>query len=248
MALSIQIFMYKKIKEKIKRNWIILICIIFIFVFLLTGFYYYGMKDFLLNLLAEGTGIFVSILIAIILIDKYKYEQRAKIRTLTTNAIKENLCDLANNIYSIIYVPPRCEMIEIRLICLTKSDDVNEVLSGFNRIKDKIIMLENIITKDSEDIEEIADRVIKWYELNEWILNEIQSGLTGELEKSSEDQEAINVLHEFNSAKRGLQKEFINFRYIHSCGNSDWMLLRFLLRKIIILLEKMEVLYKILSK
>jgi len=72
--------------------------------------FYIGYKDnnFLLNILGEIVGLFLSILVAIFIVDKlinrFKEEEWSRIRKFTHESIAGDLFLLAFNIYIYIYI------------------------------------------------------------------------------------------------------------------------------------------------
>lgn len=167
-------------------------------------------RGFLENLLSEATGIFVGILIALLIVDKYaeyhKEKQWSKFRELTYNSIRAHVCDLTTDM--IIYF-------------LSAHRLMTPIIDGRDHPNPKTtIAMEKMIAQLRELPNTVnaekstSDLAVEWYEEVKWDLDEIQHLLTPRVVQSSNDQQVIDSLIEFDSARRSLHNAIIVHRRV----------------------------------
>lgn len=168
-------------------------------------------KGFLGNLLSETAGIFASIIIALLIVDRYaehqKEQQWAKVRNLTYAAIVNHLCDLA--VEMVVYFPikdhqPMTPIIEGR-------DRPNP--ATINAMANLASLLRQLPSAVSNE-KSASDLAVEFYEAVKWDLEQIQDVLTPRIVQSSADQQIINALVEFDNARRKLHNAIIAHKQI----------------------------------
>jgi hypothetical protein len=181
-------------------RWLIPISIVVIVMATIVGFSMDG-KGFLGNLLSETAGIFASIIIALLIVDRYteyqKQQQWARVRNLTYTAIVAHLCDLTTEMF--IYFPvkdhrPMTPIIEGR-------DRPNPAtITAMTNLASQLRRLPNVVSTEKST----SDLTVEFYEAVKWDLDQIRDVLTPRVVQSSADQEIINALVEFDNARRKL--------------------------------------------
>ena len=163
-------------------------------------------KSFIGNLFSETAGIFASIIIALLIVDRYTEHQKeqewAKVRNLTYAAIVGHLCDLATEMF--IYFP------------LKDHRPMPQIIQGRDRpnpatitaMADLALQLRQLQSAVSRE-RSTSDLAVEFYEAIKWDLDQIQGVLTPRVVQSPADQQIINALVEFDNARRKLHNAII---------------------------------------
>jgi hypothetical protein len=191
-------------------RWLIPASAILVLVASVIGFFI-DAQGFLGNLLAEIAGVFVSIIVALLIVDRFvehqKEQQWARVRKLTYGAIAAHLCDLATEM--LLYFPvkdhrPMTPIIEGR-------DHPNpDTITGMANLASQLCQLPSAVSKEKST----SDLSVEFYELIKWDLDQIRDVLTPRVIQNSNDQQIINALIEFDNARRKLHNAIIVHKQI----------------------------------
>jgi hypothetical protein len=196
------------------RKWLIPLSIVIVVLVSAVGLAVNTM-GFLENLLSETVGIFVSIIVALLIVDKYtehqKEQQWARVRNLTYQALAAHLCDLTTETF--IYFPvgdhrPMTPIIEGR-------DHPNP--ATVPAIGDLISQLRKLPSAVSAE-RSTSDLSVEFYDVIKWDLDQIRDVLTPRVVQSSSDQQIIDALIEFDDARRKLHNAIIVHKQIVTHG------------------------------
>jgi hypothetical protein len=168
-------------------------------------------KGFLGNILSEIAGIFASIIIALLIVDRYieyqKEQQWARVRNLTYAAIVGHLCDLATE--TLIYFPVKDHRLMTPII--EGRDRPNPAtITAMAKLASLLRQLSSAISNEKST----SDLAVEFYRAVKWDLDQIQNVLTPRVMQSSTDQQIINALVEFDNARRKLHNAIIVHRKI----------------------------------
>ena len=149
-------------------KWLIWPIVVFFGLFLVCiviGLLFYDIVQFLGNLLAGVTGVFLSFAIALLfvdnLVDHYRKQQWAKVRNYTLGAIASHLSDFASSdIYIFFPVFDPSAIIEGRNI------PYQEAAIGFQTLADKLRKITGDIGNKSP-----SDVTVEFYESAKWDLD-----------------------------------------------------------------------------
>ena len=187
------------------RKWLIPLSTVIVVVVSAIGLTF-NARGFLENLLSEAAGIFVSIIVALLIVDKYtehqKEQQWARVRNLTYQALAAHLCDLTTEAF--IYFPvsdhrPMTPIIEGR-------DHPNPATAP--AIGDLLSQLRKLPSAVSAE-KSTSDLSVEFYDVTKWDLDQIRDVLTPRVVQSSNDQQIIDALIEFDDARRKLHNAII---------------------------------------
>lgn len=163
-------------------------------------------RGFLGNLLSETAGIFASIIIALLIVDRYtehqKEQQWAKVRDLTYAAIVGHLCDLA--IEMLLHFPVKDHRL-MTPISEGRDRPNPETKTAMTNLALLLRQLPNPVSNEKST----SDLAVEFYEKVKWDLDQIQYVLTPRVVQSSADQQVINALVEFDNARRKLHNAII---------------------------------------
>jgi hypothetical protein len=166
-------------------------------------------SDFLGNLLAEVAGNALSILVGIVVIDRFieyrRGQQWAKVRHFTFNALATHLCEIGAYIF-IHYPGVDYEAIQPVFAGHGQPPDT-KTLSGFDGVLGELNKLPGGLS--DYDYKSTSDIAIEYYEAVRWDLDQIQNVLTPRLIQSPVDQEFKDLLIEFDSVRRDLHHAII---------------------------------------
>jgi len=190
-------------------------------------------QGFLENLLSEATGIFAGILIALLIVDKYaeyhKERQWSRVRRLTYNSIRAHLCDLATDVI-INFLSDHRLMTPI----IDGRDYPNpKTTTAMKRMVAQLRELSDTVGSEKST----SDLAVEWYEEVKWDLDQIQHLLTPRVVQSSNDQQVIDSLIEFDNARRSLHNAIILHQRVVTHGVFPY---------VIELLERVQLLYGVL--
>ncbi|MFX0140274.1 MAG: hypothetical protein ACFFDN_41925 [Candidatus Hodarchaeota archaeon] len=158
------------------------------------------------NLLAETAGILISIIVALLIVDRYveqqKEQQWAKVRKLTYEAIAAHLSDAITDMF--IYFPvkdhrPMTPIIE-------GWDHPNPAtVTGMTNLSSQLSQLPSAVSREKST----SDLAVEYYEAVKWDFDQIRDVLTPRVVQSSNDQTLINALVEFDNARLKLNNAII---------------------------------------
>jgi hypothetical protein len=158
-------------------------------------------QGFLGNLLSEVTGIFIGIVVALLVVDRYtalhQENQWARVRNLTYRAIAAHLCDLAAEVF--IYFPVHDNR-PMRSISEGRDKPSPDAITGMAKLVSQLRQLPEAVNKNQS----MSDLAVEFYEAIRWDLDQIRDVLTPRVVQSSNDQAVIDALVEFDNARRRL--------------------------------------------
>lgn len=185
--------------EKLPK-WLMKPIAIFVMLFLIyiaIGLLFIDAKQFFGNLFAGFAGVFFGFVITLFyvdgLVEHYKKQQWAKARDYTFTDLASHLRDF---VYEISYsfasiglspnaVPPANSHQGVVIYCQTLADELRKI-------------------QDHEGEKSPSDITVEFYESAKWDLDQIQLVLTPRVVQSQAEQELIDVLIEFDQARRDL--------------------------------------------
>jgi hypothetical protein len=163
-------------------------------------------KGFFENLLSEGAGIFVGIIVALLIVDKYtehqKEQQWARVRDLTYQALAAHLCGLTTDALIRFPIGDHRPMTPI----VVGRDHPNP--ATVPAIGDLLSQLRKLPSAVSAE-KSTSDLSVEFYEMVKWDLDQIRDVLTPRVVQSSNDQQIIDALIEFDDAGRRLHNAII---------------------------------------
>jgi hypothetical protein len=166
-------------------------------------------QGFFGNLLAELSGVFISVIVALLIVDRYvKYQREqewTKVQDFTLRSIATHLCEIVGAIF-LHYPAIDYEIMTPIFEGHSKPPNPN-VLRAFNNLIQELQQYElprEIAREKSE-----SDIAIEYYDAVRWDLDQIQNVLTPRVMQSSTDQNLIDLLIEFDSAHRQLHHSII---------------------------------------
>lgn len=188
--------------------WFILALLIIIILTSIVGFIIEP-KTFITNLLSGLSVLGTSIVVALLVVDKYIKYQKAKqwsiVRDYTLKTIAVHLCEIATCIFT--HYPSIDPEMMIPIFEGHSLLPNQRTLQSFNWLLNKLYdykLPQNIaINKSTSDI------AIDYYKSVEWDLDQIQNILIPRVIQSSEDTSLINLLIEFDDARRELHHSII---------------------------------------
>ncbi|MCX7785144.1 MAG: hypothetical protein N2201_02805 [candidate division WOR-3 bacterium] len=213
-----------------KNSLFILVLIVLALVFIIIGFSL-NVKDYAINILAEMAGLFIGVIVAVLLVDRLTENQRkrrwARVRELTHRTISHHLSNIILELFN--HLPlSRCPEI---LAILENRDQPNlKVIDALNNITEQI---KNLL----QDNKILMQPVIDYYNTIKWDVNQIRLDLIPRVMQSSDDQDLINALVEFDDKIQDIQTAMITHKH-HIDSN--------ILARIVPLLETIQDIYKYL--
>jgi hypothetical protein len=196
------------------RKWLIPLSIVIAVVVSAVGLTV-NARSFLENLLSEAAGIFFSIIVALLIVDKYtehqKEQQWARVRNLTYQALAAHLCDLTTETF--IYFPvgdhrPMTPITEGR-------DHPNPAtVPAIGGLISQLRKLPSAVSAEKST----SDLSVEFYDVIKWDLDQIRDVLTPRVVQSSSDQQIIDALIEFDDARRKLHNAIIVHKQIVTHG------------------------------
>lgn len=171
-------------------------------VLIISGFFY-DTKGFVSNILAEITGLFLGIVVAILLVDRITENQRKKkwerVRQISHRTIAHHLNNIVLELFN--HFP------------LTKNNSIITPLNNTD-LSDNYQKpnLDNVIQQIKKLIElkQIqAESVRTYFNAIKWDIAQIRSDLMPRIIQSSDNQELIDALTEFDDLMQDLQSMLI---------------------------------------
>ena len=194
-------------------KWLIWPISIFFGLFLIcfvVGLSFYDIPQFLGNLLAGLAGVFLSFAIALLfvdnLVDHYRKQQWAKVRNYTLGAIAAHLSDFAT---AEIYVLFQVDGFDFTPIFEGRNTPYQECAITFQALADELRKIKGDIGNKSP-----SDVTVELYESAKWDLDQIQLVLTPRVIQSYAEQDLIDVLIEFDQARRELHNGVIGHKLV----------------------------------
>jgi len=192
-------------RPKLFGGWLIPASVVVVVVASAVGFVL-DTNGFLLNLLSEIAGIFASIIIALLIVDRYiehqKEQQWAKVRNLTYTAILGHLCDLATEMFICFPVKDHRSMAPI----IEGRDRPNPTtVTAMDDLASQLRQLPSTVSNEKST----PDLAVEFYDAVKWDFEQIQDVLTPRVVQSPSDQLVINALVEFDNARRKLHNAII---------------------------------------
>jgi len=171
----------------------------------------------LINLLCTASGVFVSVFVALELIDRYLAEQRkqqwAKIRSIVYSDILAHLCDIAAE--AIIYFNIfnlRLEPDLLARIASGREKPNRGTLEALRALAQRLVwMPEEAFASQDESGSDLA---LKFYEAILRDLDAIQDVLTPLVVQSSSEQQIVDALLEYGSVRRKLDSAAIAHKLV----------------------------------
>jgi hypothetical protein len=197
------------------EKWLVIISFILFVIFNTMGFLI-DERIFVGHFLAELAGIWFGILVAMLIVDRFKDQQWAKVRNLTYGAIAAHICDLA--IYTYDYFPMLWD-VEMMMRDNGRRSILERVIDGRDHPNSDTIdamgELADLLEEPSilewvdeenpmADRKTIADIATDYYEGIEWEIDQIIDVLTPRVINSSNDQKIINAITELDKSGRNL--------------------------------------------
>lgn len=171
-------------------------------------------KDFLGNLLAEVAGSAVSILVGLFIIDRfieYRREQQwAKAQNFTLRAIAIHLYEVAGSLFLHF---PYLDFGAVDALFEGHIKPFNpRTLDCFDNLLETLPKLPSVMHEPPHGIgldKSASDVAIEYCEAVKWDLDQIQNVLTPRVMQSPADQTLIDLLIEFDNARRELHHAII---------------------------------------
>lgn len=192
---------------KIAQKSFVLTAVVIAIIIIVTGFII-DSKGYLSNILAELTGLIIGVLVALLLVDRLTEYQRAKrwekVRKLTHQAIASHLTELMIEVFT--YFPIQNQHIMSALIAgriKPNSDMINAITDSINKLRE-------IPSQEKSN----SDTAVECYNTIKWNINQIRHELITRVLQSSDDQELIDALFEFDEIAQELQNAVIIHRKI----------------------------------
>ncbi len=185
-----------------KNSFFILILLVLALFFIVAGFLL-NVRDYAINILAEMAGLFIGVIVAVVLVDRLTENQRrkrwARVRELTHRTISHHLVNIMLELFN--HFPLTNHRITATL--LTSRDHLEpkmiEALNNIiNQIKD--LLTANKITNQS---------AFDYYHAIKWDVNQIRFDLIPRVMQSSDNQNLIDTLVEFDDTIQDIQTALI---------------------------------------
>lgn len=172
-------------------------------------------QGFLCNLLAEVVGVLVSVIVALVVVDKWTEfhtkKQWEKVRSITYDALAAHICDMLTQVF--IFFPiknhrPMTPIIEGR----SKPNPVTT--EAISELASQLRQLPSAITAEKST----SDLSIEFHEDVKWDLDQIRDVLTPRIMQSGADQAVVDALMEFDAARRNMQNAIIAHEQVTTHG------------------------------
>jgi len=195
------------------------------------------------NLSAEITSIAISVLIAFLIISRFTRYQREKqwkrVRRMTYQAITAHLCDILNDLFACF--PLYDFAIRARIMDGRNYPTVECV----DAMTDLIAQLQKFsCSYDGE--EHLSDLATKYYNEIRWDVDQMRNVITPRVIQSSDDQELIDALVEFDSVVRELYSAIKAHRQV--ADGRVFLAGDIAFPEIIRLIEKARTIYRIIAR
>jgi hypothetical protein len=220
---------------KLVQKLFILICIILALIISIIGFSI-DFKGYLGNILAEIAGLLISVLVALLIVDRYTEYQRKKrwerVRKLTHQALASHLCDLITELF--VYFPIEDNRL-MKTIIESRSHPTPETINAIIDLTNQLRKIPATLSKGKST----SDVAVEYYNAVRLDINQIRHELIPRVIQSSDDQDLIDALIDFDDTVQELQNAIILHKRLvtHSAFPG-----------IITLLEKSQAIYEALVK
>jgi hypothetical protein len=217
-------------KNRVSLKTFILILAALALLLIISGFFY-DTRGFVSNILAEITGLFLGIVVAILLVDRFTESQRQKrwerVRVLTHNAIAHHLSNIILELHNHFPLTNHNKV-------LTTIEN-NEASYQFSKLQ-----ITNIVEQIRQPIlmrQIPAESIREYFNSIKWDISQIRLDLMPRVIQSSDNQELIDILIEFDDIVQDLQNNVIIKKHIAEPAVYNNFLL---------LLEKIKDIYQLL--
>lgn len=193
---------------------LISISLVLALIFIVIGFLF-DVKDYSINILAELAGLFIGIIVAILLVDRLTENQRkkrwARVRELTHRTIAHHLSNIILELFNHFPLP---DQQIVATIVKNRDKPSSQIINTLNIIIEQIkhLLQENKISNLS---------AIDYYNAIKWDVSQIRLDLIPRVMQSSEDQNLIDALVEFDDTTQDVQtavvtqKQFTNSNILY---------------------------------
>lgn len=189
-------------KYRIFQKTFILIFALLALIFIIVGFSV-DKKGYTSNILAEIAGLFISVVVAILLVERFTEGQRKKrwerVRKLTHRSISHHLSNILLELFNHFPMPDHSPITAI----LDSRDQPNS---------NTIDAINNIIEQMKNSLQQgkvIAESSVEYFNAIKWDISQIRHDLMPRVIQSSEDQNLIDGLVELNDTIQDLQSTII---------------------------------------
>ncbi|MEO0091578.1 MAG: hypothetical protein ABIK61_02555 [candidate division WOR-3 bacterium] len=177
---------------------LISISLILALIFIVSGFLF-SSKDYAINILAELAGLFISIIVAILLVDRLTENQRrkrwARVRELTHRTIAHHLNNIILELFNHFPLPDYRAITTIVKSCDQPNPKIIDVLNTTIRWIKDLLERNKIPTSSAAD----------YYNAIKWDVNQIRFDLIPRVMQSSDNQNLIDALVEFDDTMQDIQ-------------------------------------------
>lgn len=189
-------------KTGISLKFFILAFAILSLILVIVGFSY-DTKGFVSNILAEITGLFLGIIIAILLVERLSESQQKKrwerVRKLTHRSISHHL----NNIVLELFNHFPIENHNSLTVLLNSRDHLNSDTSSI--LNNLIAQINRLYGQNQVKF----NMLIEYFNVIKWDISQIRHDLMPRVIQSSDNQELIDALVEFDDIAQELQSNII---------------------------------------
>jgi hypothetical protein len=222
-------------KLKLARNLFIIISLILALIIILIGFSV-DFKGYLGNILAEIAGLIISVLVALLIVDRYVESQRKqrweKVRRLTHQALASHLSDLITEIF--VYFPTADHSL-MRILIAGRSCPTTEMIKAITDLINQLRRIPDTLNKGKST----SDVAVEYYNAVKSDINQIRHDLIPRVLQSSDEQNLIDTLIEFDDTAQELQNAIILHKRLATHS---------VFPNLIMLFEKVQAVYEVLVK
>ena len=163
-------------------------------------------KGYLGNILSEIAGLIISILVALLLVDRFTEIQREKrwhkVHNLTHRSISHHLSNVLLELFN--YFPMPDHYSADTILVYRDQPDIKPT-EAVNNLIGQIKILQQQGKLNNE-------RAAEYFSSIKWYINQIQHDLMPRVIQSSDNQELIDVLIDFDDAAQELQSKIIAYK------------------------------------
>ncbi len=177
---------------------LISISLILALIFIVSGFLF-STKDYAINILAELAGLFIGIIIVILLVDRLTEHQRRKRWAQVSESTHRTIGHHLNNIVLELFNHfSLCDHYAIAAIIKNRDQSSIQMVNALNNIIAQIkdLLQENKISNLS---------ATDYYNAIKWDVNQIRFDLIPRVMQSSDNQNLIDALVEFDDTMQDIQ-------------------------------------------
>jgi hypothetical protein len=187
---------------KINQKHFVILCVLLVLIIIVTGLTI-DFKGYLGNILAEIAGLIISILVALLLVDRFTEIQRKKrwqkVRNLTHRSISHHLSNILLELFNHFPLPDHSVANTI-LICRDQPD--TKPTEAVNNLIKQI----NTLQQQGKTTSEI---IIEYFNSTKWDISQIRHDLIPRVIQSSDNQDLIDALVAFDDIVQDLQNAII---------------------------------------